>query len=957
MPPLEEYRRKRRFAETPEPKGRVAPPKGPLRFVIQEHHATRRHWDFRLEMGAVLKSWAVPKGPTLDPDEKRLAVPVEDHPIEYLEFEGVIPEGNYGAGPVMVWDLGTYTMVEENPIKAYEAGKLTLVLKGKKLRGEFHLVRTRMRGEIQWLMFKKRDKDAVAGWALPAPSTSATTGRTIDEIRAEASRRWESAKAGGDAATQKRRPPAPISSSSRSSSSRSRGSARPPRALVGLGLAVRGRDQFPRDLKPALAARRDQPFDDPKWTFEIKWDGIRAIAYLRREGADHQVLLRSRGGLSINRQFPEIVDALYGLNLPDAVLDGEIVALDPQGRAQFHLLQSRIHPQDGGERSRDQKPVALAYYVFDVLYFNGHLLVRRPLVERRRALEAILPKESVVRLSETVSETGRAFYAAAQALRVEGIMGKRLDGLYYPGKRTDSWVKVKVQQRLEAVVAGYTRGEGARAKTFGALLLGAYDADGLLQYLGHCGGGFTDAELRRVYALLQARTQSACPFGSVPLTNARATWVRPELVAEIEYGGWTGDGLLRFPVYVGLRDDKPATEVRLERSATTTPASGGPPARRRREKLASVITGAQTPTSGDAQDPPPVKAKARTVLEDVLAKAQVPVEFTNLDKVFWPQRGYTKGDLVRYYLEVGERILPHLRDRPITLRRFPDGITGQSFYQKDYPDAPAFIRLVEVWTESSKKTLAMPVCNDLATLLWLAQLADIEIHTWFSRSTPLRRTERAGTATTTFTGTEEALRASVLNRPDYVVFDIDPYIFPDGKLPQRQGEKDPDYTRRGFEASTEAALLLREVLTALRLESFLKTSGKTGLHVYVPIARRYTFDQTHEFAKTVTQFLEHRHPEKLTTAWAVERRVGKVFLDYNQNRLGATLASAYSVRPTPKATVSIPLTWNELSRGLDPLAFTLETVPDYIRRHPDPWKDLLTNPQRLEAQLNAKVRI
>ncbi len=949
---LEEYRRKRKFAKTPEPKGQVAKRKGPLRFVIQEHHATRRHWDFRLEMAGVLKSWAVPKGPTLDPDEKRLAVPVEDHPLAYLEFEGVIPEGNYGAGPVMVWDIGTYTTLEPDPVKAYDAGKLTVILRGKKLRGEFHLVRTKMGGQTQWLTFKKRDTDAVSGWTLPSPSTSAQTGRTMDEIRGEASRRWESGQPAGNVKSGRQRGDSVPRAERVQRGSRSR----PNRALAALGLTARGGDPFPHNLKPALATRREHPFDDQKWSFEIKWDGVRALAYLRHAGAEYQVVLRSRNGLTINRQYPEIVDALYALKLPDAVLDGEIVALDPQGRAQFHLLQSPIHPHERTEGSRNRTGGTLAYYVFDLLYLNGHLLTRRPLEERQQALAAVLPEHSVVRRSESVVAEGRAFYAAAQAHRVEGIVGKRRDSLYSPGKRTDAWVKIKIQQRLEAVIGGYTRGQGARVKTFGALLLGAYDAGGTLQYLGHCGGGFTDTELRRVFALLQARGQASCPFTPVPVANERATWVSPELVAEVEYAGWTADALLRFPVYVGLRDDKPATDVRLERPTPVevTPAPDGTGGSGRKRSSPPASNARRSAPSVDGRTQP--GGKTRTAIEEVLAAARVPIEFTNLEKVFWPERGYTKGDLVRYYLEVSERIIPHLRDRPITLRRFPNGITGESFYQKDYPDAPSFIQLVNVWTESSKKTLAAPICNDLATLLWLAQLADIEIHTWFSRITPPRRAERAATATITFVDSEKALRASVLNRPDYVVFDIDPYIFPDGKIPQRKGEKDPDYSRRGFDAATEATLWLREVLSELHLEGFVKTSGKTGLHVYVPIVRRYTFEQTHEFAKTVTQFLEQRHPDKLTTAWAVEHRVGKVFLDYNQNRLGATLANAYSVRPTPEATVSIPLTWNDLIRGVDPLEFTLETVPAYIRRRADPWQDLLANPQRLEAILGPKSR-
>ena len=940
---LDDYRRKRRFGATPEPKGGGARPRGRrraagkpgLHFVVQEHHATRLHWDFRLEMDGVLKSWAVPKGPTLDPDEKRLAVPVEDHPLEYMEFEGVIPKGNYGGGTVMVWDLGTYEALEGDPAKAYDSGKLTVVLHGTKLHGEFHLVRTKMGGQTQWLMFKKRDDDAEAGWQLPSPSVSVKTGRTIEQIREDESARWQS------------REPEPAGRGKKPTTHDRRPTTK--KVLKPLGLNKPGTDPFPRNLKPTLATLVEHPFNHPDWVFEVKWDGVRTMAYLRRRGNEREVDLRSRNNLSQNRQFPEVVEALYRLDVPDIVLDGEVVALDPQGRAHFQLLQSRIPMARNGPRPIETEPLTIAYYVFDLLYYDGHSLLGRPLEERRRVLDAVLPADPAIRLSEAVGESGVAFYQAAREHGIEGIVGKRKDAPYAAGKRTPAWAKVKIKQHLDGVVGGFTRGRGARAKAFGALILGAYDEAGRLQYIAHCGGGFTDAELRRVRKLLDDRLSSTSPFADAPpATNEIPTWVKPELVVEVEYGGWTREGYLRFPVYKGRRADKPAAEVRLERPAqlpwepeagTKTPGTDhrgtGPGAR------GAVQATPRTP-----------KPQAKERVESALAKAKVPVQFTNLDKVFWPRQGYTKGDLIAYYLAVADVILPHLKDRPITLRRFPNGIAGESFYQKDYPDAPEFVEIVRIWTESSKTTLAAPVCNNLPTLLWLAQLADIEIHTWFSRTAPIRRAE-GGPAGTEFGRSERDLRESVLNRPDYVVFDIDPYLFPDNKLPQRKGEKDPEYSRRGFDAATEAALLLRGVLTHLGLESFVKTSGKTGLHVFVPIQRRYTFDQTHAVAKTITQYLEGQHAKKVTTAWAAEKRVGKVFLDYNQNRIGATLAGAFSVRPTPDAGVSWPVTWKELEAGFDPLAFNVKTVPALIKGRRDPWRTLLDNPQRLEKHLTS----
>ncbi|HET6782176.1 MAG TPA: non-homologous end-joining DNA ligase, partial [bacterium] len=780
---------------------------------------------------------------------------------------------------------------------------------------------------VQWLMFRKRDDDAVPGWTLPEPSVSVKTGRTMEEIKAGEDARWHSKQ---------------THTSKRAIAQTQKGPGRAAKkVLAELKIDQPGNDPFPRDLSPMLATLTEQPFDRKGWNFEVKWDGVRTITYVEHVGPQHRVLLRSRGGHNVNEQYPEVVEALYRLPLPTTVLDGEIVALDVQGRSHFQLLQSRMQGVDG------KKP-PLAYYVFDILYLNGHLLLDRPLSERRKALDAVLPADSVVRLSDRVPEEGRKVYEAAQSLGIEGIVGKEDSSTYQPGRRPGAWVKIKIKQRLEAVVGGFTEGRRSRGKTFGALLLGAYEDGGALRYIGHCGGGFTDTELRRVYAMLKSRVDPICPFAMKPPTNERPTWVRPELVVEVEYGGWTADGLLRFPVYKGIRDDKPAREVRLERPLPVGTVAGDGAMKTETRKRGNAETGKGTVAETSERKSSRSSASAFPRVRQL--------EFTNLDKVFWPEKGYTKGDLIRYYLEVGNVILPHLKDRPVTLRRFPNGIRGESFYQKDVPDAPDFVKIVQIWTESAKGKMAAPVCNNLETLLWLAQLADIEIHTWFSRTTSLRREENGANAAAEFAKSEDNRRASALNRPDYVVFDIDPYLFPGNKLPQRKGEKDPDYSRRGFNAAVEAAFLVREVLKKLRLESFVKTSGKTGLHLFVPLVRRYTFDQTHEFARTVTQFVESQYPKKVTTAWATEKRVGKVFLDYNQNRLGATLASAYSLRPTPDAPVSMPVSWRELEAGFDPLQFNIETVPALMKKRKDAWINFLAGPQSLEAQLTATSR-
>jgi len=911
-PPLEEYRRKRRFDRTPEPTGAARDRAGALRFVIQEHHATRFHHDFRLEMAGVLRSWAVPKGISLDPDDKRLAVAVEDHPLEYIDFEGVIPEGNYGAGAVMVWDRGTYEPLEGDPDEGFRRGKLTVVLHGQKVRGEFHLVRTRMAGRgkaedgNQWLLFKKRDADGVAGWSLPKPSRSVKSGRTIEEIRRDEPARWT-------VQAEKEKP------------------AKMPPALRRLRVEKRGRDALPRSVQPMLAKLIAEPFDDGGWFFEPKWDGVRAIAIVARRGAERSVVLQSRSLNQINRQYPEVSDALYQAGLPDVVLDGEIIAPDAAGRPSFQRLQQRINLRASLDIETLRAQIPAVYYVFDILHYNGWDLMNRPLQERRRILEAALRPGDVLRVSAAFAGDGRAFYRAAQDQRLEGIMGKRRDSIYEPGRRTGVWVKIKVRKTLYAVVGGYTRGRRGRSRHFGALLLGLYDGPGQLRYIGHVGGGFKDQDLKEILALLQPLEQPQHPFAAEPQTNEPATWTAPQIVVQVEYLEWTEDGLLRFPVFKGLAPEVPPVACRLEEVR--------PP---------------QIPD----ERPAPASAAPVSPLEQRLLRLRLPVEFTNLEKIYWPELKLTKGDLIEYYLNVHTALLPYLRDRPLTLRRFPDGIHGENFHQKDYPDAPPFVTIARVWTDTHKTTNVAPVCNDLATLLWLAQLADIEMHAWYSRVTPARRGEGHGEPPhTDFASSEEALRGSVLNFPDQLVFDIDPYIFPKGQKPRTgPGEKDPEYSRTGFHAAVEAALLLRKVLEKLGLQVLVKTTGKTGLHLYVPIARRYTYDETHAFAKTICQYLADRHPRRLTTEWAVDRRVGKVFLDYNQNRLGATLASAYSLRPSVQATVSTPVTWRELERGLDPLTLTYATVPKRLAKQGDPWKDSGKIRQRLEEAIRAAAK-
>jgi bifunctional non-homologous end joining protein LigD len=881
---LDLYRKKRRLSETPEPPGGPAPRAADgghgsaPRFVVQEHHARRLHWDMRLEMEGVLRSWAVPKGPSLTPGEKRLAILVEDHPLEYGEFEGVIPPGHYGAGTVTIWDRGTYRCLEGDPAEAFRRGKLTVVFHGDRLRGTFHLIRTRRDGGRSWLLVKGGDGDEEGGTA-PGP---------------------EGVRPGKEERSVPRRRP-PVASSRRGPGPASPG---------------KGKDPFPEPFRPMLAQSAPMPFSRPGWLFEVKWDGVRALAFVRRRGKTLSTELYSRTLRRVSGQFPEVVHALAGLDVESVVLDGEIIAPDEQGRPSFALLQQRLHRAEG--RLSEDLP-GVAYAVFDCLYLDGHDLRARPLAERRRSLSQLALPPGIV-LSEAVEEDGLGLYEAVRRRGLEGIVAKDASSPYRPGVRSQDWQKVKVRETTEAVVAGFTRGRGHRTGTFGALVLGQYDPrTGVLVHIGQTGGGFADDDLRLLRARLLPLVTPACPFAVRPPGLAYVTWVRPEVVVEVAHGGRTPAGALRFPVFLRVRDDKPPREATLE--GPEKAGGGGAGEGPARLGPGTPASGSRAPGRGRGRFPPPG------------------LEFTHLDKVFFPERGYTKADVIEYYRKIAPYILPHLKDRPLTLRRFPDGIGGKDFFQKDVPDAPAFVRTERVWSDQAGRDITVPVGADDGVLAWLAQLGCIEVHAWFSRVTP-RRGVPAGRM---FSGSEEAIAQSPLNYPDFVVFDLDPFIEPD-----RGRDGDPAYSPRGFEAARRAAVWLGELLEDLGLRSFVKVSGKTGIHVFVPIARRYTFAQTHAFAKTMAAWLVQQHPDALTDAWAVRDRLGKVFIDYNQNVRGKTLACVYSLRPVPEATVSVPVTWEELRAGLDPLQWTITTVFDRLARVGDVWKDILKVPQRLE---------
>ena len=612
---------------------------------------------------------------------------------------------------------------------------------------------------------------------------------------------------------------------------------------------------MPHNIKPMLATLAANPFDDPDWFFEIKWDGYRAIAEIDREC----VRLYSRNQLSFEKRFALIVDSLQHVG-HQAVLDGEVVALDASGRPQFQLLQGYQKTGTG----------TLVYEVFDLLYLDGHDLRKLPLHRRKDILSRLLEDLPNVKLSEHVEQHGFAFYEAVSRSRLEGMVAKDSRSCYREGFRSQSWLKIKTHLRQEAVIGGFTEPRGSRTG-LGALILGVYE-DGNLLYIGKAGSGFSEQGLADLRNRLESLVQKTCPFKERPKGNGRIHWVQPRLVCEVSFAAWTDSGHMRHPVYLGLREDKEPGTVRRERPQ---PSDG-------------VV---QT-----ANEPEPVKAaKPDRPANDRAVIGGHFVQLTNLQKLFWPEDGYTKGDLIHYYREVSSFILPHLKDRPLSLHRHPNGIHGKSFFQHDVSRQPPpdWVRTVVLTSESGKRVRSV-VCQDEATLAYIANLGCIELNPWNSR-------------------------IDTLDSPDYVVLDLDPEDI-------------------SFDSVIEAAQTARKVLEDVGAEPGCKTSGKRGLHIGVPFGGVYSHEQAKHFAELIARVVHAKLPASTSLARSPSARQGRVYLDYLQNGKGKTLAAAYSVRPWPKATVSAPLKWTELRRGLDPGKFTLRTMPKRLNAVGDLWK-------------------
>jgi bifunctional non-homologous end joining protein LigD len=895
---LREYSAKRAFDATPEPAPALAARSGPLLFVVQQHRATRLHYDFRLELDGVLKSWAVPKGPSLDPADKRLAVPTEDHPFDYGSFEGVIPPGQYGAGEVIVWDCGVWSEdgegrtwfhdraeAERRAREALAKGKLSLELRGEKLKGSYALVRTS--DGKSWLLIKHKDR-SVSDTDVAGRDRSVLSGMTVAEMKAHPVERLPAAR------------------------------------LIPSGEA----EAFPEKLAPMLADSRDAPFVDPRWSWEPKLDGYRVLAFVR---AGEVKLKSRRGGLELTKAFPGLVAELAKQAVDGMVLDGEIVAFDAGGRPSFAALQERVRLKAGREIGAAERKAPTMLYCFDLLHFAGMNLREAPYADRRRWLAQCLLPTPHVQLVHA-SDDGPALYEAALANGFEGVIGKRKDSKYEAGRRSSAWLKVKSTQSSEFVIGGFTKGKGSRAP-MGALLLG-YWSGGKLHYAGHAGSGFDERTLANVQARLEPLRITARPFAEKPDLHSPTTWVRPELVAEVKFQDRTRDGLLRAPVFLRLRDDVDPKSVGKARAAAAAPPE---------PKQVK-------PARGDAEIEDTLAQLENTKPAFTIAVGPHTIKLTHVDRVYWPadpalkQPALTKRDLLRYLARISPHILRHLEDRPLTMIRMPEGIHGQRFYQKHWEQSlPEFVETTMIFSESKDERQDYLLANNLPTLLWLAQSGTLEFHVWHSRVKPGPDSATDGTD---FSSSLEALEGSVLNYPDYVVFDIDPYIY-SGR--EKKGEE-PELNTVAFEKGKEIAFRLRELLVGMGLEPLVKTSGKTGLHVFVPIRRTIDFDAARAVSELVGRHLMRSHPRDVTMEWSVPRRTGKIFMDYNMNVRGKTLNVAYSPRGLPGAAVSMPLAWEELEKA-HPLDFRITNAAERLARTGDRWAEALTRKQSLEKVL------
>ena len=935
---LQKYNRKRNFGNTPEPIGSRSEA---LRkdfgrhFVIQKHNARRLHYDFRLETEkGVLKSWAVPKGFSLNPRIKRLAILTEDHPLDYLLFEGTIPEGNYGAGTVLVWDTGIYTLEKsgERFYEQFDKGKITFSLHGHKVNGKFSLIRTSQ--ENQWLLIKYDDE-----YASEEDLTSSLPDSVLSQTEKDVYTKKDSANS--------------VYSSLQVDSNPVHGNRKDEETdllnSTKKKIQCLSLSDFPNKIRPMLSTPVDKPFNDKNWEFEIKWDGVRAILFYHK--SKNILELKSRTNKSIIHRYPEIVDSLVSssiVNCDDSiVLDGEIVILNEQGHPDFQSHQRRMNIDKALDIQYLSKEIPSTFYVFDILYLDGRSLESLEFSERRGLLSSVLDTsqdgDKVIRISESFEAKGVELFENIRALKLEGIIAKNRHSKYLQGARSIDWLKIKNIQTQDCVVIGYTRGEGNRKGYFGSLLLAAFDRE--LVFVGHSGSGFDFPQIVQIFNELQEIKTDEIPVSYIPYTNRDPVWVRPELVVEVKFDGWTKDKIMRAPIFLRIRDDKKPQECTLEKTVHVDQLSN---VKKQNSKELAIPSSASSLESSSAR---PTSESLSPDTSITPRPKRIENSFSNLDKVFWPKSRFhpeiTKGDLIRYYDKISDYLLPFLKDRPLSLSRYPDGIMGKHFYQKNWNmEKPEFVDSVKLYSESSRRMTNYLICNNKETLLWLANLGCIEIHPWYSRVVDYEACLKDSTALD-----EENCG---LNHPDFIVFDLDPYIY---SGLETSASQEPEYNRKAFMKTVEVAQLLKsEIFDKLNIKSYIKTSGKTGIHIFVPVSADYNYDQAKKFAEIIGRTLVSEHSDKITMDWNTSKRRGKIFFDHNQNAKGKTLASVFSARPTERATISMPLKWDVLDQIL-PTDFTILNVPDKISEKRDirnslsSWSNILEGRQDLAKML------
>ncbi|MFP3609032.1 non-homologous end-joining DNA ligase [Paraburkholderia sp. DD10] len=956
---LDLYNRKRRFDETPEPAGTSARKRAgrktsaresneALSYVIQEHHARRLHYDFRLELNGTLLSWAVPKGPCLDPSVKRLAVHVEDHPVEYGSFEGEIPPGNYGAGTVIVWDRGTWEPVggAAQAAKTYAAGKLKFILHGDKLHGGWTLVRSHMRGsgdKEQWLLIKERDdeaRDESEYDILKERPGSVLDGSAPAQKGAKTAKRASAAKEATSTSRTGRSAAARTASSNRASrgdpkrpdivATRSAQSLRELAVSPSIEGAVEAK--LPATFKPQLATLVDSAPPGDQWSYEIKFDGYRVLARIDHGTKGGAVKVFTRAGNDWTTKFSKQVKALEQIDLETAWLDGEAVVLDENGVPSFQALQNAFD---------SNRPQDITIYLFDVPFLNGYDLRGVPLQQRRAILRALLEgvDDNVLRFSNDFEFSAEDLLKSACDMALEGIIGKRRDSGYMSG-RSSAWIKLKCRRRQEFVIGGYSEPSGSRA-AFGALLLGVHDSKGKLQYAGRVGTGFDAALLRSVKKELDAHETQRMPFAAPPRERSRTPvhWVEPVLVAECNFAEWTSDGIVRQASFVSLRNDKPASQIVKEaprkgadvQQQTDTASAAAPKKRAARRAEANAVSepddtrakqagktsGAKTSAAKTAAaktaaaktaaaKTATAKSKAASTASEVAG-----VRVSHPDRVIDKSTGTRKIDLVRYYESVADWMLPYLRDRPVSLVRAPEDIGGELFFQKHSQK----LSIPNITQHPGLDPGHPPLITveTIGALVGAAQMGTVEFHTWNAV-------------------------ASNIEKPDRMVFDLDP----DASL--------------GWERMIEAAQLTRSLLEELGLTSFCKTSGGKGLHVVVPLARQAGWDEVKGFSQAVAQHMAATLPKYFSAKMGAQNRKQKIFVDYLRNNRGSSTIVAFSARARPGMGVSVPLSWDEVASTTAGDQWNIENLHERLADLAgDPWADYPTTRQRITAAMKKRL--